>query len=83
MTPPTDFDRFFNVFLLRLSLGFLLVVLGLGYLFDRKAILRLNAFMRDQFFRDSYVLLNGKRIGCFLLFLGFILLVLSYGSTQP
>ena len=71
------------MFLLRLSLGFLLVVLGLGYLFDRKAILRLNAFMRDNFFRDSYVLLNGKRIGYSLLFIGFLLLVLTSSSILP
>jgi len=81
LTPPTDFDRFFNVFLLRLSLGFLLVVVGLGYLFDPKAVLRLNAFARENFFKDSHVLLNGKRIGATLLFVGFILLALSY--TTP
>ena len=51
LTPPTDFGRFFNVFLLRISLGFLLVVLGLGYQFDQKAILRLNAFHARYFFQ--------------------------------
>jgi hypothetical protein len=81
LTPPTDFDRFLDVFLLRLSLGFLLVVVGLGYLVDPKAILRFNAFMRDTLFKDSYVLLNGKKIGTFLVLLGFILLALSY--TTP
>ena len=71
------------MFLLRLSLGFLMVVLGLGYLFDSKAILRLNAFIRDNLFRDSYVLLKGKRIGISLLFIGFLLLSISLGGTLP
>ena len=66
------------MFLLRLSLGFLLVVIGLGYLLDPKAILRLNAIMREILFKDSHVLLNGKVIGSWLLFIGFILLALSY-----
>jgi hypothetical protein len=83
LTPPTDFDRFFNVFLLRISLGFLLVVLGLGYLLDPKAILRLNAMMRDTFFKDSHVLLNGKRIGSLLIVLGFVLLALGYQTRIP
>jgi hypothetical protein len=71
------------MFLLRMSLGFLFVVVGLGYLLDPKAILRLNAVMRDYFFRDSHVLLNGKRIGGWLLILGFILLALGYRSQIP
>ena len=83
MTDPTDFDRFFNVFLLRISLGFLLVILGLGYVFDPKAILRLNALMRDNFFKDSHVLLNGKRIGGLLVVLGFVLLALGYQTRIP
>ena len=78
LTLSTDFDRFFNVFLLRLSLGILMVVLGLGYLLDPKAILRLNAFMRNNLFKDSSVLLNGRRIGYLLLCIGFLLLALGY-----
>ena len=61
-----------------MSLGFLLVVIGLGYLLDPKAILRLNATMRDRFFNDSHVLLGGKKIGSLLLLIGFVLLTLGY-----
>ena len=71
------------MFLLRISLGFLLVVLGLGYLSDPKAILRLNALMRETFFKDSHVLLNGKRIGSLLIVLGFVFLVLGYTTQIP
>ena len=78
MTPPTDFDRFLDVFLLRMLLGFLLVVVGVGYLLDPKAILRFNAYMRETLFKDSHVLLNGKRIGVLLIIIGFMLLVLGY-----
>jgi len=70
------------VFLFRLLLGFLLVVVGLGYLLDPKAILRMNAVMRDNLFKDSHVLLNGKVIGCWLIFVGFILLALGYATTS-
>ena len=66
------------MFLLRISLGFLLVVLGLGYLSDPKAILKLNLIMRETLFKDSHVLLNGKKIGGWLIFIGFILLALGY-----
>ena len=83
MTPPTDFDRFFNMFLLPITLGFLLVILGLGYMFDPKAILRINAMIRDNFFKDSRVLLNGKRIGSLLIVLGFVLLALGYKTQIP
>jgi uncharacterized protein YjeT (DUF2065 family) len=69
------------VFLLRISLGFLFVIIGLGYLLDPKAILRLNAMMRETLFKDSRVLLNGKVIGSWLIFIGFILLALGY--TTP
>ena len=71
------------MFLLRILLGFLLVVFGLGYLFDPKAILRINATMRDVFFKDSHVLLNGKRIGSLLIVLGFVLLALGYQTRIP
>ena len=42
----------------RLALGFLLAFLGIAYLFHPRFILRMNAFMRESVFRDSYVLLN-------------------------
>jgi hypothetical protein len=83
LTPPTDFDRFFDVFLLWVILGFLLVIVGLGYAFDPKGILRMNAFMRDNFFKDSYVLLKGRRIGILLVVLGFILLAVGYPTRIP
>lgn len=66
------------MFLLRLFLGILLVIIGLGYLLDPQAILRVNTFMRDTFFKDSNALLKGKKIGAALITLGFILLTLSY-----
>jgi hypothetical protein len=71
------------MFLLPITLGFLLVILGLGYMFDPKAILRINAMIRDNFFKDSRVLLNGKRIGSLLIVLGFVLLALGYKTQIP
>ena len=65
------------MFLLRLSLGFLLFILGLGYLFQPKTILRFNAYMRDLLFNDSRVVLGNKRIGALLILISFLLLALS------
>ena len=65
------------MFLLRLSVGFLLFVLGLGYLFQPKAIIRFNALMRDLFFNDSRVLLENKKIGTLLILIGFLLLAIT------
>lgn len=78
LTPPTDFGKFFNVFLLRLSLGYLLILLGLGYLFQPKTILRFNAFMREYLFKDAYVLLDARRIGMALLLLGLLLWLITF-----
>jgi len=62
---------------LQLLVGFLLFVLGLGYLFQPRLILRLNAFIRDNFLKDSIVLLSHRRIGILLLMLSFILLAMT------
>jgi hypothetical protein len=71
------------MFLLRISLGFLLIFLGLGYLFDQKTILRFNASMRNWFFKDSYVLLKGKRIGVLLLLIGCLVIALNLQMLRP
>ena len=63
--------------LLLFIIGFLLFVLGLGYLFQPQLILRLNAFIRDTFLKDSIVLLSHRRIGIILLLLSFILLAMT------
>jgi len=58
-------------------IGFLLFILGLGFLFQPQLILRLNAFVRDNFLKDSIVLLSHRRIGIILLLLSFILLAMT------
>jgi len=66
------------MFLLRLFVGVVLVMLGLGYLFHPESIINLNSFMRDNVFKDTYVLLSNRRIGSILLVIGFILLILTF-----
>ena len=58
-------------------IGVLLFVLGMGYLFQPRMILRFNAICRDTFFRDSVVLLNNRRVGILLLLVSFILIALT------
>jgi len=67
------------MFLTRLLLGFVLILLGLGYLYQPKSILRFNAFMRETLFKDTHVLLNPKRVGLWLLVPGLILCILTLG----
>jgi len=67
---------------LLLIVGFFLFILGLGYLFSPRLILRFNAFARDTFFKDSVVLLNNQRIGTILLLIAFVLIVFSQHSHQ-
>ena len=62
---------------LLLIIGFIMFVLGLGYLFHPQLILRFNALMRDSFFKDSVVLLSHRRVGIILLLLSFILLAFT------
>lgn len=69
------------MFLLRLSMGFLLFALGLGYLFQPKTILRFNALMRDLFFNDSRVLLNNRKIGILIILIALLFLALSLTSS--
>lgn len=71
------------MFLIRFALGFLLVLIGLGYVLDAKQILRINAFMRDRLFKDSFVLLKGKKIGSWLILIGFVLIALGYVTPLP
>jgi hypothetical protein len=68
--------------LVKLLIGFLLFLLGLGYLFQPQLILRLHAFIRENFLKDSVVLLSHRRIGILLLLLSFILLAITL-KTHP
>ena len=61
----------------KLLIGFLLFVLGLGYLFQPQLIMRLHAFIRENLLKDSVVLLSHRRIGILLLLLSFILLAIT------
>lgn len=63
--------------LLQLIVGFILFVLGLGYLFVPQMILKFNALMRDTFFKDSVALLSHRRVGIVLLLLSFIFIALA------
>lgn len=94
MTVSTDFANFSRVIerhrtrarpwgdnpltLLRLALGFFLIVLGLAYLFQPKTIIRFNAFMRQTLFNDTQVLLNSRRVGFSLFAFGALLWILNF-----
>ncbi len=66
---------------LGLAAGFCLFILGLSYLFRPGLVLRFNAFMRNFFFHDSFVLLDRRRIGFVLLVVSFFMMLLALRSS--
>jgi len=69
------------VIVLRFFVALLLFSLGCAYIWQKDTVLRLNAFMRERVFRDSYVLLDGRRAGLLLMVIGLIIFFLSLHTT--
>jgi len=58
-------------------IGLVLFCVGLGYVFQPGLILKMNAFVRDTFFKDSVVLLYNRRVGVVLLLISFVRLAMT------
>jgi len=56
---------------LKIICGLIFLLLGLGYLYQPKFILRVNAFFRNYFFNDVYIL-RRRKLGIFFLLLSLI-----------
>lgn len=63
--------------IVKIGLGIVFLLLSFGYLYHPAAILKLNAWCRQNLFDDTKILLARRRIGAFLLLLGILLVYMG------
>lgn len=65
---------------LKVALGLLFFLLGMGYLYRPGWIERMNALLREYFLNDAYIALERRKWGMFFLLLSFLFLYMGYAS---
>ncbi|MCG3204110.1 MAG: hypothetical protein KCHDKBKB_00813 [Elusimicrobia bacterium] len=55
---------------LKITLGLLLLIVAWGYIFQKRLIFKLNAWMRNVVFSDELALFSGRRVAVLLILLG-------------
>jgi len=65
---------------LKISAGFFLCLLGMGYLFRPDIIERINSLIKETLLNDSYVALERKKWGTFFILLGFLLFYMGINA---
>src|SRR5438034_1338707 len=60
--------------IIKIVLGIFLLLVAWGYIFQKKLIYKINAWMRDFVFNDQTVLFSGCRVAILLIVLGVIAL---------
>lgn len=66
--------------LLKIAVGLLFGLLGLGYLYRPDLIERMNAVLRDYLLNDSYIALERRKWGMFFLLLSFLFLYMGWSA---
>ncbi len=66
--------------LLKLVVGFVSLLLGLGYLYRPDIIERMNALLREYLLNDAYIALERKKWGAFFLLVAFLFLYMGWMS---
>ena len=64
--------------LLKIVVGLLCGLLGLGYLYRPDLIERMNAVLRDYLLNDSYIALERRKWGMFFLLVAFLFLYMGW-----
>lgn len=64
--------------LLKIAVGALSGLLGLGYLYRPDLIERMNAVLRDYVLNDAYIALERKKWGMFFLLVSFFFLYVGW-----
>ncbi len=64
--------------LLKIAVGLLCGLLGLGYLYRPDLIERMNAVLRDYLLNDSYIALERRKWGLFFLLVAFLFLHMGW-----
>ena len=68
--------------ILKLVVGLLSGLLGLGYLYRPDLIERMNAVLRDYVLNDAYIALERKKWGMFFLLVSFLFLYTGWAALQ-
>lgn len=63
--------------LLKVAMGAIFFLLGLGYLYRPDLIWRMNALLRDYFLNDAYISLERRKWGLFFLLIGSLFLYMG------
>lgn len=67
---------------LKLFIGMILGLLGLGYLYRPDLIERLNAVLRDYLLNDAHIALERRKWGMFFLLLSFLFLYTGWTALN-
>ena len=67
---------------LKLIIGVLCGLLGLGYLYRPDLIERMNGVLRDYVLNDAYIALERKKWGMFFLLVSFLFLYMGWAALQ-
>lgn len=63
--------------LLKIAMGAVFLLLGLGYLYRPDLIWRMNALLREYFLNDAYISLERRKWGLFFLLIGSLFLYMG------
>jgi len=66
--------------LLKIVIGLLAGLLGLGYLYRPDLIERMNAVLRDYLLNDAYIALERRKWGMFFLLVSFLFLYMGWSA---
>ncbi len=66
--------------LLKIAVGLVSLILGLGYLYRPDLIERMNAVLRDYLLNDAYIALERKKWGVFFLLVSFLFLYTGWSG---
>lgn len=67
---------------LKVSLGVVFFLLGLGYLYRPDLIERMNAVLRESLLNDAHIALERRKWGMFFLLLAFLFLYMGYAAMH-
>lgn len=67
---------------LKLAVGAVSLLLGLGYLYRPDLIERMNAVLREYILNDAYIALERKKWGTFFLLIAFLFLYMGWSALQ-
>ena len=65
---------------LKILIGLISGLLGLGYLYRPDLIERMNAVLRDYLLNDAYIALERRKWGMFFLLLSFLFLYMGWSA---